>query len=166
MTSGASADRRMWVELVVTRGATEELVSGRIAAGEPVVSTVASDPLLWQIRDYATDENGDEAFFWRVTDIDRQILPPSVTNDMGDPRFNHSVTRSYPFTLGQPDRIEAIVHVRPMGLDILDELIAVGKLATSIRDEIRTIDIAGTRLVWTVDAAGVDLCVDPQSSAE
>lgn len=166
--SGAAQDRRMWAEVVATQGGDTILSTGQIAEGQAVDVFADTDPMLWQMRDFVFDENGDEAhFFWEVREVRSELLPPAVTNDMTDPRFDHSVTRSFSLGgAGMPDRVEAVVKIRPIGLELVDLLVAEGKLDPEIRAAVPTHVIAGTRLVWTPDAAGSDLCVDPASSAE
>lgn len=168
LPSGAAQDRRMWAQVIATQGTDTILSTGVIADGDSVDAAAASDPQLWQVRDFAVDENGDPAeFFWQVRDVDSELLSASVTNDMSDPRFNHSLTRAFSLgSVGMPDRIEAQVQIRPIGLEVIDALIDAGKLDPAIRDQIPTLLVTGTRLVWTAEAAGSDLCVDRKSSAE
>jgi hypothetical protein len=166
LPSGATQDRRMWAEVVATSGGATALASGVVAEGQPVAEVAAGDPMLWQMRDFVVDENGDEAhFFWEAREVESELLPPAVTNDPEDPDFVHSVTRIYPLA-GAPERIEAQVHIRPIGLEIIDILIAETSLDPAVRDALPTFTIDGTRLVWTAEAAGADGCVDRQSSAE
>ena len=167
--SGATQDRRMWVTIDASAGGAPLLQSGIVADGEPVVDVAATDPLMWQLRDFATKADGEEAhFFWEIADIpNSELLPPAVTNDPADPRFIHSVTRTYPLGgAGTPDRIEAVAQIRPVGLEIIDMLLAETSMDPAVRDAMPTFTINGTRLVWTAEAAGADGCVDPASSAE
>jgi hypothetical protein len=161
LPSGASADRRMWAEIRATLGGTTVLESGFVADGQAVADAALTDAKLWQIRDFAKDENGDEAhMFWDVRSIDTELLKPLVTLDMDDPAFAHSTRRD--FTLdGQPlpDRVEARVLIRPIGLDLIDDLVASGHLDAAFRDEIQTVAIEGTEIVWTPQEAGSDGCV-------
>lgn len=166
--SGAAQDRRMWAEITATQGDTVILATGQVAEGQAVVEVAATDPDLWQLRDFTFDGDGNEAhFFWQVRSVESELLPPAVTNDPSDPRFIHSLTRTFELGgAGAPDRIEAQVKIRPVGLELLDELIAEDKLDAAVRAAMPTFEIAGTHLVWTAEAAGDDLCVDPGSSAE
>lgn len=169
LPSGATQDRRMWVDLVATNAGSPVIETGQVADTIPVSVIAEGDPLLWQLRDFAVDETGAEAlFFWEIEDLETELLPASVTNDPGDPRFVHSVTRSFPLGgAAAPDRIEAITRLRPIGFEVIEE--AATRLGDpSLSDliaELPTFDIEGTRLVWTAEAAGADGCVDPESSA-
>lgn len=148
--SGAAQDRRAWAEIVAYRGDTVVYSSGVVQPGEPVASVAATDPDLWQMRDFTTDENGDEAhMFWEVAEVESELLPPIVTLDRTDPAVNHSVSRFFSVAGLDPDRVTARVHIRPMGLDVIDDLIDSGHLAPAIRDQIITHTLVGTELEWT-----------------
>jgi hypothetical protein len=157
--SGSSQDRRAWVELTATVGANVVLESGVIADGESVDAVV--DPLLWRMHD--TGYNADdevEHMFWNIVRVESELLPPSVTFDMTSPDFDHSKTRSYPLGANpRPDQVDVVVRLRAIDLALIDELIASGDLDPVYRDRIETYDLEGSRLVWTPELAGADLCV-------
>lgn len=161
--SGSAHDRRAWVELVVYgAGDTVLLESGVVAEGQAVADL--ADPNLVQIRDFGRDDNNEVAhMFWDVTNVDSALLPPSVTNDCADPRFNHSVTYDYltngAFAIADIVRIEARVHLRPIGLDVIDDLIGSGDLDASFRDQFPTFTLEGTEIQWTPGTAAADGCV-------
>lgn len=148
LPSGASADRRAWVELIAYDAEDRVIFeSGVVADGQPVAE-VAGEPQFWQIWDSTYDENGNVAhMFWDVRRIESNLLPPSVTNDPNDPRFYHAVTRTYDLP-AVPARVVARMRVRPMGLDILDDLIASGHLDPAVRERMPTYDLAGTVKEW------------------
>ncbi|MEZ4464301.1 MAG: hypothetical protein R3F60_05995 [bacterium] len=56
------------------------------------------------------------------------------------------------------------MRLRPMGLDVLDELIDEGYLAPEIRDAMPTFTLAATELVWTREVA--ELRLSPLSGRE
>jgi hypothetical protein len=159
--TGSAQDRRMWAEIVAYDADGEVILeSGVIAPDEAVAYAAADDPHLWQIRDYGYDEDGNIAhMFWDVRSVESELLPPAVTNDISDPRFDHSVVRSYPIPGAAPARVTARIHLRPMGLDVLDDLIGSGDLDPSFRDVFPTFTLDGTVLEWTADD-GLG-CVDP-----
>jgi hypothetical protein len=112
--------------------------------------SAAADPLLWQMRDFARRADGSEAhMFWEVAQVDSQLLPPAVTNDVSDPRFNHAVTRTYRVAGAPPDRIVARVHIRPIDFDLIDDLVASGDLDPAIRQQVVTFTLSGTEVEWT-----------------
>ncbi len=148
LPSGAGLDRRMWAEVIAYKDGVVVFQSGVVEDGQSLASL--GDVNLWQIRDFGFKENGDEAhMFWDVHTIESALLPGSVTNDPTDPRFNHAVTKSY--NLPPVDRIESRLRVRPVGLDLLDDLIATGDLDPAIRAEVPTFTLESTAIVWTID---------------
>jgi hypothetical protein len=153
--SGASADRRAWVELVAYSGTTVVFQTGVVGAGEAVTKVAETDANLWQIRDFGLDNAGQPAhMFWDVRDVVRATLPPAVTLDRNDPAFNHSVSRFFSLQGQVADRVTAVAYIRPLGLDLVDDLIASGHLEASLRDQVVTHTIEGTRLEWTINGVG------------
>ncbi len=153
--SGATQDRRAWVELIATAQEQEVFTSGVIAEGQPLTSL--DDPNLWQFRDYIFNDEGEEVhMFWEATSSVSELIPgPSKLHDPDAEEEDH-VSREYRLD-ALPDRVTMRVRLRPMGLDILDELIASGDLDPAIRDEIPTFDLLATVLTWTPEA--VNGCV-------
>lgn len=157
--SGAALDRRAWVEIVARSGEAVTMQSGVIADNESIDEV--DDPLLWKMHDTgynAADEI--EHMFWNITRIESELLPPSVTFDPNDPAFDHSVSRAYP--LGgnpRPDEVDIVVRLRAIDLAVIDDLIASGDLDPVFRERIKTFDLEKSRLRWTPELAGADLCV-------
>jgi hypothetical protein len=153
LPSGAAADRRAWVEIVAYDESDAVLFqSGVVAEGHPVVDLPGlGDAQLWQIRDFTYDDEGEPAhMFWDVSRVESQLLTPAVTNDPSDPRYIHSVQRTY--TLPQvPARVTARMHIRPIGLDILDDLIASAHLDPVYRDRVPTFTLTGTIVEWRTE---------------
>ncbi len=161
--SGATADRRMWAEIVVYDGDTVVFESGVIPDGQAVADS--TDPNLWQMRDFTEDSQGDEAhMFWDVVKTSGEecntaplkpdptkcfLLPPSVTNDPADPNFIHSVERQYTVVGVNPTRVTAKVYIRAIGLEILQDLVDSGDLDDSFIALMPTLLIEGTVLEWT-----------------
>lgn len=157
--SGATQDRQVWVELVAKVGDTEVLKSGVFADDEAVSNE--GDALLWQMKDFGFNAEGDvEHMFWNIVRLEGELLPPSVTLDMTDPRYDHSITRSYPLGANpRPDEVDVVVRIRAVMREVIEELIASGDLDEQFRNSIETMDLEGSRLHWTPEAAGSDLCV-------
>lgn len=148
--SGAGQDRRAWAEVQAFIADEAVFQSGVVAEGQAVVEVAESDPNLWQMRDFTFDGNGQVAhMFWDVAEVESALLPGPVTSDPNDPRFDHSVTRSYTVEGPTPDRITAMVHIRPMGLDVLADLVDSGDLDPAIAGEIPTFTLEGSSLEWT-----------------
>jgi hypothetical protein len=150
-TSGASQDRRAWLELQAFVGDETRLSVGTVPDGQAVSSV--EDPLLWRIRDYLYDDAGSEVhMFWEATAKSGELLPASeVLSPMGDA----STWRSRRFTVPDAtvDRVTTRLRLRPVGYDVLDELIDSGDLDPAIRDAMQTFDVAPTVLEWTPTTA-------------
>ena len=148
--SGASHDRRAWVEVVATLGGRDVFRVGTVAAGDRVSDV--SNPDLWRIGDIATQEDGRPAhMFWDVAAVEQSVLPAPTAVSPTDPEYiDPHVIRRFTFS-GVADRIEMNVHVRPIGLDIIDDLIDSGDLDPALRSAFPTFTLAAARRVWTVE---------------
>ncbi len=149
--SGASQDRRLWAEVTAYAQGAVVYSSGAIAAGES--EKKPNDPDLWLIRDCIFDSEGVEVHdFWDAASYDSNALPAQKTLQKSDPAFFEShVVRAFPSS-GQlpvePDRVTLQMRLRPMSLDVLDELIAGGDLDPAVRAAMPTFDV-GPKLEWT-----------------
>jgi hypothetical protein len=144
--SGAAQDRRVWVELHAYAAGQEVFSSGAVAAGQAV--TALADPALWLMREELQDASQQPVpFLWQAFGVVSTTLPPAVTNVPTDPKYVHSVTRTYapPPTA---DRVTLIVHARPIGLDVLGDLVGSGDLDPSVVAAMPTFDLEGTKLEW------------------
>ena len=54
-----------------------------------------------------------------------------------------------------PDRVTMRVRVVPVGLDVIDDLVASNDLAESVRATMPTFTLAGADLEWTADTATI-----------
>jgi Cytochrome c554 and c-prime len=160
--SGATQDRRAWVEVVAY--AKNEVVysSGVVRDDESVVAL--ADPDLWLIRDCIFNAQGQEVnMFWEAASHDSNQLLGPVTNVKTDPSYyiTHAIrsfpapTSTPPLLTTMPDRVTMRVRLRPVGLDVLDDLIASGDLDAGVRAQMTTFDLAGTVLEWTAAAATI-----------
>ncbi len=162
--SGATADRRVWIEVIAYDAAGEVVfASGLMPAGAPPVDPEdLGDPNLWQLGTASRDAQGAPTeLFWRVATIDHpgSLLLPAVTTDPSDPRFFHSVERSYPVAglLPRITRVTARVLARPVAMHLLEELATSGHLATDLRPSVPTHVLTGTIREWRV---GGPTCTD------
>jgi hypothetical protein len=162
--SGASQDRRVWVE--VTAYAADQIIyqSGVPPAGETVESS--PDPDLWMIRDCMFGDDGSPVnMFWQAASYATNELPGSVMLTVTDPStFTRTHIKSvYPgggVPLSQaPDRISVKVHVKAIADEVLADLVATGDLDPSFLAQIPTLTPASGTLEWTSKAAlvpGID----------
>lgn len=148
--SGATHDRRAWVEVRAFSSEQDEPVydSGSVTPGQAVDSL--EQPDVWRLHDQALGAGGEPAhMFWDIASLHRRSIPAAITNDRTNPDFFRThVTRRFPPTGSipvVPDRIEVLVRMRPVGLDVLDDLIDSGHLAKSVRDEMPTYDLIANR---------------------
>ena len=160
--SGATQDRRAWVELVAYAGGAPVYQSGVVPEGSHPLAL--SDPDLWLLRDCLHDENNNEVhMFWEAMSYDSNQLPGPVTNVQSDPRYylTHAMrtfprpTSTPPTIATMPDRVTMRVRMMPVGLDVIDDLIASGDLDPSVRAEMPTFSLGGADLEWTAEIATI-----------
>ncbi|MCA9642896.1 MAG: hypothetical protein KC492_19500, partial [Myxococcales bacterium] len=161
--TGASQDRRVWVEVRAFSADTPVYESG-VVDDQTAVSDL-SDPDLWQLRDFAYGLQGQPVhMFWDIAKLESTTIPGPLTFDRSSPDyFATHVKRRYPgadSTPNQlsvmPDRVSVRVRLRPMGFDVLDDLIASGHLDSALKQRMPTFDITsdGVNTVeWTLEAS-------------
>jgi hypothetical protein len=159
--SGASQDRRTWVEVHAYNKDKELMSSGVVPPG--VAATTI--PGTWILYDQAFKADGQTPahMFWDVATLQPHTIPVSTIampnlNQLGHPPFTGA---------SQPDRVTVTIWVEPIGLDVIDDMIASGFLDSSIRNGVQRIPVAlkgleqpdasvnGTPVTyeWTVAAA-------------
>ena len=165
--SGATQDRRAWVEVIAFTNAdggasTPFYSSGVVADGASVLAL--KDPDLWLIRDCIFDaQNKEVNMFWQAASHDSNQLPGAFTNVQSDPKYYLThVMRAYPAATSMPsvlttmpDRVTMRVRVVPVGLDVLDDLVQSGDLDGGVKAKMPTLSLAGTTLEWTAAAATI-----------
>jgi hypothetical protein len=146
--SGAAQDRRAWLELRAFSGGAPVLEVGVLGDDEPL-STIADDPLLWQLRDWIYDAAGQEVhMFWEAQSMESQLLPASeILSPMGDASTWRA--RRFVSPAAEVDRVTTRLRLRPIDFDVLDSLVESGDLDPAVRDRITTFDVAPTVLEWT-----------------
>lgn len=146
--SGAAQDRRAWVEIVAYRAGEIIYQSGLLAEGQPV--TQHDDPDLFLLRDRIFDADDKEVHqFWDARRVESKLLAPVATNDPSQPGYYHASTSIYRIPNQLPDRITLRLLLRPVGLEVLDDLIASGDLAAQVRAQVPLLSPAGSMLEWT-----------------
>src|SRR5690606_39395600 len=84
--SGASQDRRAWVELRAFN-ADQLVYSSGVVDDQTAVSSLA-DPDLWQLRDFAYGKNGQPAhMFWDIASLQSTTIPGPLTLDRSNQNF-------------------------------------------------------------------------------
>jgi nitrate/TMAO reductase-like tetraheme cytochrome c subunit len=171
--SGATPDRRAWVEVTASVAGQVIYSSGGVAA-QPLESS--PDPDLWLMRDCLFDAAGAETrLFWQAATLaDANQLPGSPMLDVKDPTsFSRShIRKEYPApgpsgsgALPQmPDHVVVKVHLKAVGDDVLQDLVATGDLDAAIPAAIAQYDLGGgAALEWTPTDPMLQVIVDQQS---
>jgi hypothetical protein len=144
--SGVTHARRVWLELVSERDGVVIQTIGSYAPGATI--RAADDPSVWILGSRFYDDEGREVqFAWETTKIVSELLSPTVTLSPEEPGYFHARTRSWQL-FGGPDLVRIAVHVQPVGLDIIDDLIASGDLDPAVRDAMPVLTIAGAARTW------------------
>lgn len=154
--SGAAQDRRLWLRLKATAGAETLLDVGDYGDDEDLPepgSPEAAD--LWVFRDVMYDAAGELTHaFWKAARVETNLLPAPSGALPGEPGYvNQHVPRRYRVVGAVPDRVEMAVRLRPMGLEVLRELVLSGDLDPAVVAAMPTFTLASTVLVWTREAA-------------
>ncbi len=153
--SGATSDRRVWVEVEAFRGDERVWSSGAVEPGEPLKDHLASDPGVWSLFTEMQTEEGEMTHrFWEAASLEgtSKLLQAHTTLDPRDPAYVQTVQFESYLARGEGiDRVRMAVHIRPLPLDLVDELIADGWLSAAIREEVPTFTLAPTVLEWTPD---------------
>ena len=152
--SGAAADRRVWVELRAWALGEEVLSLGVRDDDEPLTSV--DEALLWRLGDRLLDDDGAEVhMFWDSRSYESELLPAPTAVLPTEPGWiDTHRTRVFPVTGATVDRITMRVLVRPVGLDVYDDLIASGDLDPSYRALQPTFELTASSLEWTPDLGG------------
>jgi hypothetical protein len=158
--SGASQDRRVFAEVVASKGGQAFYQSGVVPDGTPVVS-VTGDPDLWLLRDCMFDGSGKQVdMFWQAATSAGNELPMPVTTDKTSPLYYQThVYQRYPrglnAVLGQmPDQVTLRFRVQPIGLDVLNDLVGSGDLDPALVAAMPTFDVTPL-LTWTATSANL-----------
>lgn len=151
--SGATADRRVWVQIEAFAGEERLWASGTVAEGQPfeAFTEQATEP-VWALHSTLLDGTGAPTHrFWEAADIDESgLLRVHTTLDPSDPDYIRTVQfRNFLVEGTGIDRIRMAVKVRPFPLDFVDELIDGGWLDPAVRSELPTFTLSPTVLEWT-----------------
>jgi hypothetical protein len=152
----AIPDRRLWVELHAYAGGDLLLESG---APDGADRAPEGDPNLWLARDCLLDGNGQATHFvWGAREVRTSLLPALSTFDRTDVRYYQThQAATYPrgasaTLVRAPDRVTMGLRFAPVGLDVVDDLIAGGDLDPALRAR-ATVYALGRDLEWTPDGA-------------
>ncbi len=151
--SGATQDRRAWLQLEAFDGDTTVVSSGVIPPGQSVAEAALADPTLWVFRDTATNAEGQpESMFWNITAIESNLLPIAAEAGL---KYDKSTWRERAWHVDGPvDRAKVQVNLRPIPYELVDELAEEEMFdPAAIKARIRTNVAGSTQIEWTPDAA-------------
>jgi hypothetical protein len=144
--SGAAQDRRAWTEVIAYQDGQVIYESGLVPDGQP--PALPADPDLWLLRDETYDAEGNEThMFWNVAEIRHKTLPVQVTTDPSSAEYyTRHLRRRFPLDTsttitGLPDRITVRMRIVPIGIDVLDDLVASEHLDAGVRDVMPVLDL-------------------------
>ncbi len=152
--SGASQDRRLWLQLVARAGAETLLETGTQGDTEALPEP-GEDPDFWVFRDVLYDAQDEITHdFWAAARLTKEVLPAPNGALPGEPDYvNVHVPRRYRVIGPTPDRIDMVLKLRPMGLEVLQELVLSGDLAPEVVAAMPTFTLESTALTWTPETA-------------
>lgn len=142
--SGAAQDRRLWVEISAWREGRKVFASGETKPDAGFADP--KDSRLWLFRDSLKDVHGNETHrFWDAAALSGELLPvPTAASGKGSGRRPAHATRIYRYADRRlPDEARLSVRLRPIGRDVLDELVRLGYLASEDAAQMPVFDLAG-----------------------
>jgi hypothetical protein len=148
--SGSAQDRRMWLEVQSTDGAGDVVFdSGTL--DEPKTTT----PSLWTFHDKIFKADGSEAhMFWDAAPSDahpdgfEQASMPELTQALVGMHF---ISRNFPLaTTTLLDHADVKMKMRPMGLDVLQDLVDSKDLDPALLDQMPTFTVFDATLDFSM----------------
>jgi hypothetical protein len=159
--SGAAQDRRMWLEvLAYDEGGKllDQVSSGAIAEGEiedKPEGDPKRDPHLVLFRDRIYDAQGKPVhMFWQPEKsaahpdgYESTVLPAATSTYV---EGKHAVLKQFRLQgpKGLPARVTARLRIRPIGMDVLRDLVESGDLDPAIVSKMPTLTF-GAQIDWT-----------------
>ncbi|MET0386836.1 MAG: ammonia-forming cytochrome c nitrite reductase subunit c552 [Polyangiales bacterium] len=149
--SGATQDRRMWVEILGYDAAGAQVFDyGLVGEGQSEGKTPETHPCMF--RDVARDETGKEVhMFWEATN---QPVPNVTDSILLQPATAASVdhTKRCEFRVGaRVERFVVTVKMRPVSVDVLNDLVGTGHLDAAVIQRMPTFMV--TQREFQLDAA-------------
>lgn len=175
--SGATPDRRVWIELTAYQGGQVIYASGNTQAVGAFPSALpledrSPDPDLWLIRDCIFDPTGTPlVLFWQTALLAKSNQLPGLVSQNGmDPNVDQPhLMREFPSTgtlAALPDHVTVELRLQAIGDDVLDSLVESGDLDPSVPSQIARYTLGGgAALDWTPTAANTFEATDPGSGA-
>jgi hypothetical protein len=156
--SGSAQDRRMWLEFKAYDSSGALLASSGDIADDEIEEKPEHDPEhdphLLMFRDRLYDEQGNPVhMFWEAArsnahpdGYESHVLEGKTTLGFGVNATRKQYRASGPE--GLPARVTARLRMRPIGLDVLQDLVDSGDLAPALIAQMPTFTF-GAQLEWT-----------------
>lgn len=163
MPSGAAQDRRLWLEFLAydaDGGLIEAASSGNIGATEIAdkpADDPRHDPKLWLFRDRLFGAQGEPRhMFWEAAPSpdhpsgyeSNTLEVRKETLGLGTHFIEKVFHAAGPDGTGTPARITARLRLRPVGRDVLQDLVDSGDLDPAVLSRVPTLTL-GAQLEWT-----------------
>jgi hypothetical protein len=155
--SGASQDRRMWLEVKSTSATGETLLDTGSVADDAVEVAAEGKTALWSFHDTIYDEDGKEVhMFWDAALPSDPASPfPEGYNSTALPELRtavaggHSLTQVYPLSFASlPASADVRLRMRPMGMQVLQDLVDSKDLDPAIIKEMPTFTAYSAKIEW------------------
>jgi hypothetical protein len=166
--SGAAHDRRLWLEVKAYDQAGALLFqSGALADGEledKPLGAPGYDPQLALFRDWIYDARGEPThMFWEAapspdypTGFASLTLPAALQASSA-----HTLDARYQLVdAARVHHVQLRLRMRPIGVDVLEDLIRSGDLDPAVLAALPTFSLRGASVEWRPDGSMVPLLTD------
>lgn len=143
--SGTTHARRLWVELAAETSGVVTQSIGTFERNAVVHAEPGSG--MWVLGSRFLRDGEEVQFAWEAGEIESELLLPAVTLDPNLPGYYHARTRTF-HLLGRPDVVRLSLHEQPIGIDILNDLVASGDLDPAVIDAAATHTLDGAGREW------------------
>ena len=143
----------MWLELTAYDQNGKVIdQSGKIADDAAETNPQDSDIPLWSFNDRIFDAHGKEVhMFWDVAPsaahpdgFESRSLPGPRSAAPG----THTLTIPLQLSAAIPGRVELRVRIRPVGFDVLQDLVDSGDLDAGVRKQVPTLTVFSAVVTW------------------
>jgi hypothetical protein len=169
--SGATQDRRVWVEVRAFKNGAPIYQSGVVPDGG-TPTTVQNDPDLWLLRDCMFGVDGGQVdMFWQAASTEgNELAALNSFSGTNSGTYTHRV-QLFPRTGNplpmKPDDVQVRVWIQPVGLDVLGDLVDSGDLDAGVIASMPTFQVSLTGptstapLEWTAATGTLGFQNDP-----
>jgi hypothetical protein len=150
--SGAAQDRRLWMELIAYDQNLSELYRmGQVGEQELEETGPGQHPCMF--REYLADANGHETHdFWEAATITKSKLMPVTPKGTAIGPRTHTATCNFRPPVAQsqvaPAFVDMRLRMRPMGMDVLNDLVSTGHLAPDVPAQMPTFTVFSRRATY------------------